>query len=431
MTWWTRGARVNLPSKSLKKQGDLRPLEERETKPAQFDLNGDLKVPEASLAKKAIALFLQLVLIGAIAIGAWKLSGWIADSAPTAERKPRERVARLVEVTPVQAAKTGPVVQVWGEVRPAQTLIVRPEVSGTLAWVHPEVTVGGRLPANEIIARFDDRDLKLAVTRAEADIAEIEARILIEKGQAEIGKRELSRLSRNLTQTQRDLVLRKPQMAQLEAELASAAATRDQAQLTLERAAVRTPFEAIVIAETVAAGAMVAQGAEAATLVAADRFNVVLAVPATSLSWIRLDGSQSVELTQPGSWPDGVARTGKIMRLGSALSETGRMAELMVEVEAPLDPPALLLGSFVQGTITGAALPGTIEMARAHLRDDDTVWVMSAEDKLEIRDVTVIWRGATNVLIADGLAPGDRVVTTALSSFASGMDLRVREEVSG
>ncbi|MEM7056328.1 MAG: efflux RND transporter periplasmic adaptor subunit [Pseudomonadota bacterium] len=422
---------MNLPSKSLKKQNELRPLEERETSPAQFDLNGEFQPTEASIWKKALALLLQIVLIGAIIFGAWKVSTWIIDSAPTAERKSRDRVARLVEVTPAQLAKTGPVVQAWGEVRPAQTLIVRPELSGMLAWVHPEVTVGGRLPANEVVARFDDRELKLAVTRAEADIAEIEARILIEQGQAEIGKRELTRLSRNLTQAQRDLVLRKPQMAQLEAEKASAIAARDQAQLALDRAEVRTPFEAIVTAETVAPGAMVSQGTEAATLVAADRFNVVLAVPATALTWIRVDGSQSVELSQPGSWPDGITRTGKIMRLGSALSETGRMAELMIEVTAPLDPPALLLGSFVQGSITGAPLPGTVEIDRAYLRDDDTVWVMSAEDKLQIRDVTVVWRGASNVLISAGLTPGDRVVTTALSSFAEGMNLRVRNEVSG
>lgn len=418
---------MNLPSKSLKKHNELRPLEERETSPAQIKPDAE----PAPIWQKAFAFVIQLALIGAIIFGASLAWTWIVDSAPTAERKQRERVARLVEVVPVERAKVGPVVQAWGEVRAAQTLIVRPELSGTLAWLHPEVTVGGRLPANEVVARFDDRELKLALASAEADIAEIQARIQIEEGQAEIGKRELSRLSRNLTDAQRNLVLRKPQMAQLRAEMASAIAARDQAQLVLDRAEVRTPFEAIVTAETVAPGAMVAQGTEVATLVAADRFNVVLAVPATSLSWIRLDGSQTVDLTQPGSWPDGVSRTGKIMRLGSALSETGRMAELMVEVEAPLDPPALLLGSFVQGTITGAALPGTVEVSRAHLRDDDTVWVMSAEDKLEIRNVTVIWRGASNVLIAEGLSPGDRVVTTALSSFAKGMNLRVRDEVSG
>ena len=421
---------MNLPSKTLKSQNELRPLEEREASPAQFDLTAPTPAP-APWWQKALALVIQLALVGALLFGASKAWTWIIDSAPSAERKPKVRVARLVEVTPAVLAKTGPVVQAWGEVRAAQTLIVRPEFSGTLTWVHPDVAVGGRLPANEVVARFDDRELKLAVTQAEAGIAEIQARILIEQGQAEIGKRELTRLSRNLTQAQRDLVLRKPQMAQLEAELANAVATRDQAQLVLERATVRTPFDAIVTAETVAPGAMLAQGAEAATLVAADRFNVVLAVPATSLTWISLDGSQSVLLTQPGAWPDGTKRVGKIKRLASALSETGRMAELIVEVEDPLAPPALLLGSFVQGTITGAPLPGIVEIARAHLRDDDTVWVMTAEDKLEIRKVSVIWRGASNVLIADGLTPGDRIVTTALSSFAAGMNLRVRDEVSG
>lgn len=418
---------MNLPSKTIKKNNDLRALDDRETSPAQVAV-----APKpAPMWQQGVALLLQLVLVGAILFGAWKASGWIIDSAPTAERKPKVRVARLVEVAPAIQATAGPVVQAWGEVRPAQTLIVRPEFSGTLAWVHPEVTVGGRLAANTVAARFDDRELKLALIRAEADIAEIEARILIEQGQGEIGKREITRLSRNLTQTQKDLVLRKPQMAQLEAELANAIAVRDQAQLALEKAEVMVPFDAIVTQEAVAPGAMVAQGTEAATLVASDRFYVVLAVPASALSWVNMNGSQSVTLTQPGSWPEGVTRTGNIKRLGSELSETGRMAELIVEVEAPLAAPALLLGSFVQGTITGDTIPGTVQMNRAHLRDNDTVWVMTGEDKLEIREVTIAWRGESTVLISEGLAPGDRVVTTALSSFAPGMALRVREEVSG
>ena len=52
---------------------------------------------------------------------------------------------------------------------------------------------------------------------------------------------------------------------------------------------------------------------------------------------------------------------------------------------------------------------------------------MDTDDRLAVRDVSVVWRGADHVLISKGLDPGDRVVTTTLATYAPGMALRTRE----
>ena len=435
---------MNLPSKKVRSRsvGKAKPQgrqivpnapdEAREL--AEYDPALDIPLsafPEASTGQKILAGIVQFVLVLAIVLGGWKIYGGIVDSAPSAERKGRERVARLVEVVSAAPARRGPVIQAWGDVRAAQTLVVRPEISGTLEWVHPEVTPGGHLRQGELVALLDDRDLKLAVLQAEAEIADIEARILIEQGQAALGERDLSRLTRNLSEAQRNLILRKPQMAQLEAELAAARAVKEQADNALARTEVRTPFDAVVESEQIAPGAMLAQGAEAAVLVASAQFHVSLAVPAGALDWIDVAGGQAVTLTQRGVWPEGASRQGTVVRLNSAVSGSGRMAELIVSVPDPLglEPgsgaqPKLLLGSFVQASIEGPPIDGAIALDRAHLRDGDTVWVMSAEDKLEIRQVGIAWRGPDQVLVTSGLGAGDRIVTTFLASFAPGMALR-------
>jgi len=375
----------------------------------------------------------QLGVVIALIAGGYVAYSMILDSAPTAQRKPHKRVARLVEVATATPATAGPVIEAWGKVTAARTLVVRPEVAGTVLWVHPELTPGGFVPAGTVVAMLDDRDLKLAVARAETEIARIDARIQIERGQAAIGERELSRLDRNLTEEQRALVLRKPQMAQLMAERAAAVAVRDEAQNAVERAEVVAPYSALVLSENVSPGAMLTQGTEAARLVAADRFHVELAVPASSLGWLRFDGTQEVRLVQEGAWLDGVHRTGRIVRLGSTLSETGRMAEVIVEVEDPLvkraanaGKPPLLLGSFVRGTIAAPPIEGAVMVDRAHLRDGDTLWVMNAQDQLEVRQLDIAWRGPDQVLVTGGLAPGDRIVATRLATFAPGMALRTR-----
>lgn len=392
--------------------------------------------PPAIGGRWIVAAVVQLALVAGLACAAYLLFQAIIASAPTADRNPRERVARLVEVTPAQVAEQGPEIRAWGTARAAQVLIVRPEIAGRIEWVHPDVAPGGLLEAGTEVARLDDRDLRLAVLRVEADIADIEARILIEEGQAAIGERELTRLTRNITDVQKALVRREPQMAQLDAELAAARASLEQARNALERTSVIAPFDALVLTESVAPGSMLTVGMEAATLAQADMFEVVLHVPARNLDWIALDGTQVVELSQPGVWPKGATREGRIVRLGAGLSDTGRMVELIVALPDPLarepanqDKSRVLLGSYLQGRIIGtpvdAGTQGTVvEVDRAHLRDGDTIWVMNAEDKLEIRALSIAWRGPEAVLATEGLAPGDRIVTTRLATFAPGMALR-------
>ncbi len=386
---------------------------------------------------RIVGAVLQGALALAVIAGGYLGYQHIMAAPPVAERAERPRIARLVETAPAVAETQAPVIGAWGEVTAAQSLTVRPEVSGTLVWVNPDVVPGGLLDEGEVIARFDTRDLKLAVRQAQADVAGIEARIRIERGQGEVGRRDLDRLSRNLSDQQRALILREPQMAQLEAELSAARATLAQTENQLARAEVRAPFDAIVISESVEPGAMLSAGSEIGQIVATDRFDVRLSVPASMLDWIDIGGEQTATLRQPAVWPDGATREGRIARLGASLSETGRTAELIVEVPDPLalEPanagkPRLLLGAYVEGAIAGSAVEDAVAIERAWLREGDTVWVMNDGDRLEVRAVDVAWRGADGVLIRSGLSEGERIVTTPLATHAEGMELRVREDGS-
>lgn len=432
----------NLPSKTITRRGDVRPVDVETDLAIQRDRvttkppGGRRESP--GIGRMVLAALLQLGLVLAIAFGGYVGYQRILESAPVAQRKERERVARLVDVETVRAATQGPVIEAWGEVQAARTLIVRAELTATVTWIDPEITEGGRLTKGQLAARLDDRDFKLAVGQAEADIAEIKARIMIERGQGDIGKRDLSRRGSNITAAQRALILREPQMNQLEAELAAAEAALEQARNALAKTEVRAPFDAVVISQSVAPGSMLPQGTEAAQLVASDRFNVTIAVPSGALDWIDLDAAQLVRITQRGIWSGGQERFGTLVRLSSTLTETGRMAELIAEVQDPLalkpenaGKPPLLLGSFVNVQLMGRAIEGAVSLNRAYLRDNDTVWVMTPDDKLEVREVDVAWRGAETVLVRNGLSDGERIVTTTLNAISPGMAVRTRPEVSG
>ncbi|MEM0921774.1 MAG: efflux RND transporter periplasmic adaptor subunit [Pseudomonadota bacterium] len=377
----------------------------------------------------ALKGLIPLVVLGIGLTYAYKLY----VTGPVAERAERPRVPRLVEVIDVTPVHQGPVIEAWGEVVPARTLSLRPEVAGAVTYLHPNLTLGGEVLAGEVLVTLDDRALTAALREAEADIAEIEARIMIEEGQALRAARDAERAGLSLTEEQRALVLREPQMAQLRAELEAAKAVENRRALDLQKTKLIAPFDAVVVSETLAPGMALNQGVEIARLVASDSFHVSLAVPGSALDWIDPEGAM-VSLTQPGVWSEGAARDGEILRRGAELSETGRMVELILAVEDPLkrrpenaDAPKLLLGSYLRAEIPGRPVPDAVSLDRDFLRNDREVWVMTEEERLDIRAVDIAWRGADRVLIAGGLEPGDRVVTTNLAITVQGMALRLRD----
>ena len=67
---------------------------------------------------------------------------------------------------------------------------------------------------------------------------------------------------------------------------------------------------------------------------------------------------------------------------------------------------------------------GVIRLDRSLLRGEDRVWVMGADGRLQIRNVAIPFRGADSVLVTDGLAAGEQLVTTDLAAPVEGMVLR-------
>jgi hypothetical protein len=103
------------------------------------------------------------------------------------------------------------------------------------------------------------------------------------------------------------------------------------------------------------------------------------------------------------------------------------MARVLVEVTDPLDrEPPMLVGSYLRGRIQGGRLDQVVALDRAYLRDDDSVWVMTGDGRLEIRAVEIAYRGPERVYVSVGLGTGDRVVTSEIATPTNGMKLRTR-----
>lgn len=373
---------------------------------------------------------LPLVVLAGAAAGVYALM----SSEPSTERaQERQQPARLVDTVTVNRGEQTAIVQAWGEVIPADEVQIAPRVGGEIAAVADALEPGGRIQKGQVLARLDDSDYSVALRQARTELAKAKAALRIEQGNQKVAETEAELLDQELSDQERDLVLRQPQLQQARADVEAAQAAVEGAQLDLTRTEIRAPFDAVVQSVSIDVGSQVSAGTTIAQLIATERYYVELAVPAAKLRWIEArqnapGAGSRVDLANPSVWGQGRTRTGKVVRVRPDLSEQGRMARVLVEVTDPLDrEPPMLVGSYLRGRIHGSPLNQVVALDRAYLREDDSVWVMTAEDRLEIRAVEIAYRGPEQVYVSVGLGDGDRVVTSEIATPTNGMKLRTGE----
>ncbi|MEN8763645.1 MAG: efflux RND transporter periplasmic adaptor subunit [Thiogranum sp.] len=367
----------------------------------------------------------------------------LMQSGPSAKREPPPRQARLVETQPVVIGSARTRVDAMGTVVPAESVTLQAQVGGEIVFVNDELEPGGLFRSGDELLRVDPRDYELAILQRESEVAQAQSTLRLEQGQQAIAKREFEILNESMQEDDRDLVLRKPQLESVRAQLALARASLEKAKLDLQRTRVRAPFNAIVESKAVDIGARVTTANTLAILVGTDTCWVEVSVPVMQLRWISIprgsasEGSQ-VRISNPAAWGTGAYREGRVIRLAGELEEEGRMARLIVEVDDPFtlkpensDKPVMLMGSYVGVEIEGRPLEQVATIAREYVRDGDRLWIMGADAALEIRQVDIVFRGHDEVFVADGVRAGENLVVTDLAAPVAGMPLRRKDDDSG
>ena len=86
----------------------------------------------------------------------------------------------------------------------------------------------------------------------------------------------------------------------------------------------------------------------------------------------------------------------------------------------------LPMGTFVRAQIGGISMDGVFRIPRSALRGADELLFASADDKIEIRRVTVLRSEGEEAYVSDNVEAGDQLVLTAVESPVTGMSVRTR-----
>ncbi len=380
-------------------------------------------------------LFPILVLSG----GAWTVHT-LYQTRPVAEKAEPAPLTPLVSVTELHAGDERIVIQAFGTVVPARRIALRAQVSGRIVDQHPALMPGGVIEGGREALQIDPTDYELRVRQEEVAVELAEAEFELERGQQVVAAKEWAMLKDEIDASEEmtDFALRKPQRRRATARVAAARNQLALAKLELARTVLRAPFNALVVDEFVDEGQLATPQTLVANLVGTDRFWVQVSVPFDHIGRIRFaddgggGGSPATVVIGPEDGPFS-AREAHVLRLLGDLSESGRMARVLVAIDDPLglsdtDDPStqpVLLNSYVRVAIDAGTLQDVYEIPRVALRENDQVWVRDADGRLQIHDVNVVWRRPESVLVTNRFSPDEKLIVSRLAVGLPGMPVRV------
>jgi len=325
-------------------------------------------------------------------------------------------------------------VRTQGEVRPKTEIDLIPQVSGRIVAMSESFNEGAEFTPDSMLLKIDDTDYRLAAIRAEARVAEAQTELEREQATAKM-KAEEWRDGRK-DQEPTPFALNLTQVKQAEAMLLSAKADLRKTRLDLERTEIRVPFYGRVRERHVGIGQFVTAGTIVARVFSIDIAEVRLPLTDSQLVELKLPLGYMAE--DPLTAPKVNFRAalgdrdffwqGHIVRIDAAVNKDTRLIYATAEVIDPYGLGAtegmpMAVGMFVSAEIEGIAEQAAYVMPRLALRNEDKVYVINAENHLEIRTVKVLSTSEDQVMVTSGVSQGEHVVTSTLPNAVDGMDV--------
>ena len=358
------------------------------------------------------------------------------------ERKQQDVQAPLVEVVELRSQDIPMVVQGYGTVNPKVEVDIIPEVAGKVVYIHPELIVGGLIPADQTILRIDPRDYELAVRQAEAAVADAGVILETEEAEAEVALTEWNQLHPD-TEPTSPLVLRQPQIRKAKALLDSSEAQLAIAKLRLERTSLSLPFDVLVTTENVDLGQYVVMGQPLAKGYGTDSVEIEVPLKDSELAWFDVfensifsNGDSDSSKGTPAKVIADFAGAehfwkGYVVRTAGQVDKTSRMISVVVEVPEPFDDrngkPPLLPGIFAEVLIQGNTLCNAIAIPRDAIREGNQMWIVNS-NHLSVRPLKTVRVDKNFAYIVSKDLDKAKVVISSLDAVIDGMQVRTEAD---
>lgn len=401
---------------------------------------------------------------------------------PAPEPAQNYNPARLVELQALSKQQVAPEILGFGRVEPKHVWQAVSEVSGRLVYRHPQLETGRLLPKDTLLLEIDPLEYQLKLAQAQANLNATQTKLTrIDKEARNLAtslKTEQQKLTLVKQEYQRQLVLKQKKLISLSAienqqqalltqqklvhdlesafellpddtKVTVAQLSVDQAQLEdaqrrLDKTRLLLPFDARIAEVNVEQDQVVTLGSLMLVAYQLGQIEVKAEMSLKNMNTLRMsiEGSpiaaqlKSIEDLQLNAevtfqtadihyqWPARVTRVAETVNpdqatVGVYLEVDQAFPELQL---LERERPPLTKGMFLSAYIQGYASPQFVVPEKA--LHGNRVYLMNADNKLQIEPVKILFRCSEGVAISGNLDDGEQLILNDLIPAIPGMALR-------
>ena len=355
----------------------------------------------------------------------------VRENAPEPRKRPPSEQVRAVEAITVSTGTFEISLSSRGTIRAANENSVVPEITGKVVSVSPNFVAGGEFKAGDVLVEFDSKDFEIALTQAEANVAQASATLQEERARSKQAQADWKALGRSGSPSA--LTARLPQVAAARAVLASAQAQVQRAELDLSRTLLVAPYDGSVLTASVTNGEFVNRGTALGRIFESEQLEIRLPLATGELDRLDLKKYQNAagteanvmlrantEQSESDSWSAALVRSEGIDAQTQQAFVVARVLD-----ESNSSGNVLRVGQYVVADIVAAQIENVYVIPRSALREGREVILVDSNDALQPTDVEVLWTDQTQAAIsADSLPEAPVIVTTVLGSVVAGTPVR-------
>jgi RND family efflux transporter MFP subunit len=333
------------------------------------------------------------------------------------EEKAASQAVRPVRTATVELQEGGEKVSLTGEIQPRYQADLGFRVNGKI--LERPVDVGTQVKKDNLLARLDPQQYKQDLEVAKSEIAVAEAEVTRSQAQ-EYRQRELLK-NGHTTQVAYDQALKTFKTAQ--AQLDAARARQVQASENLGYTELKADNDGVITAIGADPGQVVSAGQMVVRLAQPGEREAVFNIAEGAFKSPPKDPTVTVHLVNN---PE-IETTGKVRYVSPQADPATRT--YTVRVSLPDAPLQMRLGANVVGTVTldqglTVSIPGS---ALFQKDGKPAVWLVEKDKTVQLKPITVQRYQGDSVVVGDGLAQGDVVVTAGVQKLLPGQKVALMD----
>lgn len=430
--------------------------------------------------KSYFSLFIAIALALIIAI-------ILVKSKPAMQHVATEMPSKAVEIITASNIPFRARITAYGNVEPAITLNSTAEVSGKISYVHANLKAGETIPADTLVVRIDAKDYAGTLKQTEADLSASRSSLKqldeeekstrrslkLAKNNLSVGEDEYARIKdvyekgvvtkSALDAEEQKLIQLRQQVEELQgkingfdsrrqsvkAQIARAEQEVQNRETILGRTEISLPFDARIGTVSIDKNEFVAVGSPLFEAIDLKGVEITAQLPIDSMRKLvsHLEGTinNNEQIIRPGGrindrlklsakvrlvngMPSAVWEA-RVLRISDSIDATRQTLGMVVGVEDSYDKiipgkrPPLIKGMYTSVDIFAPERPALVIPRKAV--HQGRVYIVDADDRLEIRSVDIQLMQGDLVVIRSGIEPGEKVIITDLIPVIEGMPLQI------